>query len=169
MLPWALLTPEGRAWLSVKLFSCLREEIIESGGDPAAQKVQDFYHDLGCLGTGIDAMHPFFGQLRKYSHDLKEKMSSRKKRDVAELDIMDQDEIDLTAADSWLVAVNRNGVMHPFNKKLSALAQGGQYTRSDVIQLLHYKLALYLPVAQALCRSYMFLEYLDMGNCKLLP
>lgn len=162
----ALLTPEGRAWLSIKLASIFRNDIIEHFGRTEVPKVQGIYMTLGYLGTGIDAMHPFFGELREYSEDMKKKLSSGKQQqDAAELYIEDQDAINLTNAGYSLVMINQNGVMHPSSKTLSAIAQGAKYTRSDVIQLLHYKMAMYLPVAQALCRSNRYWKWLDMGNC----
>jgi hypothetical protein len=111
------------------------------------------YESLGYLGIGIDAMHPFFEELREYNKDVKSKMShgQQQQEEVAELTFEDQEHIDVMAAGCWLVTINRNGAMHPFIKKLAALT--GKYTRSDIIKLLHYKLPMYLHVVQALCRS----------------
>jgi hypothetical protein len=71
----ALLTSEGRAWLSIKLASIYKDDIIESFGSSAIPKIQAIYESLCYLGIGIDAMHPFFEELREYNKDVKIKMS----------------------------------------------------------------------------------------------
>jgi hypothetical protein len=156
----ALLTSKGRAWLSIKLASIYKDDIIESFGSSAIPKIQTIYESLGYLG--IDAMHPFFEELREYNKDVKSKMSHRQQQqEVADLTFEDQEHIDVMAAGCWLVTINRNGAMHPFSKKLAALT--GKYTRSDIIKLLHYKLSLYLHVVQALCRSKGYWKWLDIN------
>ncbi|CAN6222210.1 unnamed protein product [Urochloa humidicola] len=162
----ALLAPEGRARLSIRLASIFREDIIESEGVSAKSKIQAIYEDLGYLGIGINAMHPFFEELHEYSTDVKNKMShGKQQQEVAELTFDDQEHIDRIAAGYWLVTINRNGVTHCFSKKLAAFTKGAKYTRTDVTELLHYKMPKYLPVAQAICRSKRYWKWLDMGSC----
>jgi len=68
-----------------------------------------------------------------------------------ELTAEDQEQIDNNRAGFWLVTINRHGIIHPYSQKLSALVPGVNYTPLDVVGLLHYKSALYLPIAQGLC------------------
>ena len=56
----ALLTPEVRAWLSIKLASIFKHDIIELLGPAAKRDIQGIHEVLGYHDLSINVTHLFF-------------------------------------------------------------------------------------------------------------
>ncbi|KAL6880438.1 hypothetical protein ACP4OV_012003 [Aristida adscensionis] len=153
----ALLGRHGRAWLSIRVATIVRCELVNL--DKHSNFINDLYVELEAVGRDIQKMHPFFNEW--YTHALRYGDRVWQPPILEPEDMLQMLEEKATADNGYqVVSINRNGLLHPNSARLTKISPVWRnYTYDDVIDLLHLKTANYLPIVQ---NHFMYWERWDL-------